>query len=148
MTKTSERHTGILNGYLEGESVFREWANNGFGDIVLERWRWGALTFIWQVPDRFVMPDGVVFGGYIASVADHLTSMTAMSVLQHDDERFRTSRLETNFFRPVTKDRIRVEGRVVNASQRLIHVEADYFNSEEKIAVRVNAVQVRRRRSS
>jgi acyl-coenzyme A thioesterase PaaI-like protein len=65
-------------------------------------------------------------------------------VLTESGERFRTSKLETNFFRPVIKPHARIEGRVVNSSQTLIHVEADFFNAEDKLAVRINATQVRR----
>ena len=98
----------------------------------------------WEIDDRFVMPDGVMFGGHIASVADHVAGLATMTVLNADNERFRTSRLETNYFRPLTMPLATIEGRVVNASKTLIHVEADMLNAQEKLAVRVNAVQVRR----
>ena len=37
-----------------------------------------------------------------------------------------------------------IEGRVTNASKSLIHVEADFITPDDKLAVRINAVQVRR----
>ncbi|MEM9617287.1 MAG: PaaI family thioesterase [Pseudomonadota bacterium] len=145
MTRTtSERHTDILNGYKAGGSRFNEWAEQKLGSFILTDWEWGAIAMRWDIDDRFVMPDGVMFGGHIASVADHVAGLTAMTVLTDNKERFRTSRLETNYFRPLMMPLATIEGRVTNASASLIHIEADIYNADEKLAVRVNAVQVRR----
>ncbi|PQA89146.1 PaaI family thioesterase [Hyphococcus luteus] len=145
MTRTtSARHTDILNGYKEGGSRFNDWAREKLGEFTLLDWSWGHIKMRWEIDDRFVMPDGVMFGGHIASVADHVAGLAAMTVLTADKERFRTSRLETNYFRPLTMPLAMIEGRVVNAAKTLIHVEADFKNAQEKLAVRVNAVQVRR----
>jgi len=145
MTRTtSERHTDILNGYKAGDSRFNHWAEEKLGALALTDWEWGAIQMRWDIDERFVMPDGVMFGGHIASVADHIAGLTTMTVLTQDKERFRTSRLETNYFRPLTMPLAMIEGRVTNAAKTLIHVEADFYNADEKLAVRVNAVQVRR----
>ena len=80
----------------------------------------------------------------MASVADHVAGLAAMTVLEAEDDRFRTSRLETNFFRPLTAPTIRIEGRALNVAKTLIHIEADFRNAEDKLAARVVAVQVRR----
>ncbi len=141
---TSERHTDILNGYKDGGSRFNHWAEEKLGSIVLLSWEWGEINMRWDIDDRFVMPDGVMFGGHIASVADHVAGLTAMTVLRDSKERFRTSRLETNYFRPVTMPLATIIGRVTNASKTLIHVEADFFNEQDKLAVRIHAAQVRR----
>ena len=141
---TSQRHTDILNGYKAGGSKFNIWAEEKLGTFTLTAWEWGEIKIRWDIDDRFVMPDGVMFGGHTASVADHIAGLTAMTVLTGEKERFRTSRLETNFFRPLMQPIASIEGRVTNASKSLIHVEADFYNDEDKLAVRVNAVQVRR----
>lgn len=141
---TSERHTDILNGYREGGSRFNEWARENLGDLVLTDWEWGRIAMRWDIGDRFVMPDGVMFGGHIASVADHVAGLVAMTVLEANEERFRTSKLEVNYFRPVMRPFVEIDAQVVNASKTLIHVEADFMTEEEKLAVRVSAVQVRR----
>ena len=142
--ETSERHTDIPNGYKAGGSRFNDWATEKLGDLFLTDWEWGEIKMRWEIDDRFVMPDGVMFGGHIASVADHVAGLTAMTVLRDVKERFRTSRLETNYFRPLMMPLATIEGRVTNESKSLIHVEADFYNADEKLAVRVNAVQVRR----
>ncbi len=145
MPATSERHTDILNGYKAGRSRFNEWANEKLGDIRLVSWEWGRIALHWEIDDRFVMPDGVMFGGHVASVADHVAGLTAMTVLDDSADRFRTSKLETSYFRPVTKPSVSIEGRVVNVSKTLIHVEADFWTPEKKRAARIAAVQVRRK---
>lgn len=142
--QTSERHTDILNGYKAGGSRFNDWAEENLGTLLLINWDWGAIEMRWEIDDRFVMPDGVMFGGHIASVADHVAGLATMTVLMDSKERFRTSRLETNYFRPLTQPHATIEGSVTNASKTLIHVEADIYNADDKLAVRVNASQVRR----
>ena len=141
---TSERHTDILNGYKAGASRFNDWARERLGEIVLTEWSWGLVKIRWEIDDRFVMPDGVMFGGHIASVADHVAGLATMTVLAANEERVRTSRLETQYFRPLMMPLATIEGRVVNAAKTLIHVEADFTDAQGKLAVRVNAIQVRR----
>ena len=142
--KTSERHTEILDGLKTGTSRFHEWVRDQLDDLRLTHWEWGAIEADWTITDRFIMPDGVMFGGHIAAVADHVAAIAAMTVLRDSKERFRTSRLETNFFRPLKAPSARILARVTNESKNLIHVEADVLNAHKKLAVRIHAVQVRR----
>ena len=142
--KTSDRHTGLLNAYRDGDSAFHNWAAENLGDFAMTDWSYGALSMEWRIDDRFIMPDGIMFGGHIACVGDHIAGLIAMTVLTDDSERFRTSKLETNYFRPLMKPSARIEARVTNASRSLIHVEADIFNADDKLAVRMNAIQMRR----
>jgi uncharacterized protein (TIGR00369 family) len=144
---TSARHTEILDGYRDGESRFYAWAKEHLADIRLVSWSEGRTSMLWTIGERFVMPDGVVFGGHVAAVADHVAGLLTMTVLDESDDRFRTSRLETHFFRPLMKPTARIEGRVVNASKTLVHVEADFLNAEDKLAARMTAVQARRKAS-
>lgn len=143
--KTSDRHTDILNGYKTGGSRFNVWAQEKLGDIRILEWAHGRVSLRWEIDDRFVMPDGVMFGGHVASVADHVAGLVTMSVLEDGADRFRTSRLETNFFRPVMKPFVTIEARLVNAAKTLIHVEAEILNPEGKRAVKIAATQVLRK---
>lgn len=145
MPKTSERHSGILDGYKHGDTRFNEWAGKNLGTFRLTHWDWGRLSMVWEIDDRFVLPDGVMFGGHVAAVADHVAGLAAMTVLETNEDRFRTSRLETNFFRPIMKPQASIEARIVNASKSLIHVEADFLGAEGKLAARINAVQMKRK---
>lgn len=141
---TSERHTSILNAYKAGGSRFNEWAEEKLGRLILTLWEPGRLSMRWEIDDRFVMPDGVMFGGHVAAVADHVAGLVTMTALEANEDRFRTARLETNFFRPVMKPLALIEGRVVNLSKTLIHVEADFRDPEGKLAARIAAAQVKR----
>lgn len=147
-TQVSARHTALLNDYKAREGYLYQWFKDRHADLELTDWAPGRLSMIWHVDDRFIFPDGFSFGGQIAFVGDHITSLVTMTALDNEDGRFRTSRLETNFFRPLAKCAARVEGRVVNVSKNLVHVEADIFNQEDKCAVRFTAVQMRRKASA
>lgn len=145
--KTSDRHSAILNGYRDGNTSFNQWADANLGTFALTEWGWGRIQLEWTIDDRFIMPDGIMFGGHIAAVADHVVGLAAMSVLEADGDRFRTSKLETSFFRPVTKPKIEITGRVINVSRSLIHVEGDLINPAGKICARIGAIQMRSRQA-
>lgn len=144
MPTTSPRHTDILDSYKRGDGRFNQWATEKLGLLRLSHWEWGRLSIAWEIDDRFVMPDGVMFGGHVAAVADHVAGLAAMTVLETSEDRFRTARLETSFFRPIIRPRSTIEARVINASKNLIHVEADFLNGEGKLAARIAAVQMKR----
>lgn len=146
MTETSARHAEILNGY-QAMGPWYGWAKEKLGDLKLVSWSYGRASMVWEIDDRMLMGDGVMFGGHVASVSDQVAALVTMSALTASDDRFRTSRLETNFFRPVMKPRLVIEARATNVSATLIHAEADYFNADGKLAARINAVQVRRKKS-
>lgn len=143
--KTSARHADILDSYKRGDSRFNAWSEEKLGTLRLAHWEYGKLSMVWDIDDRFVMPDGVMFGGHVAAVADHVAGLVTMTALEASEDRFRTSRLETNFFRPIMKPKAAIEARVVNASKTLIHAEADFFTADGKLAVRIAATQVKRR---
>ncbi len=141
---TSQRHAGILNGVMNGDSPYRIWADEQLALIAIDRWAWGEIDFSWDIDERHIMPDGVMFGGHVASVADYVTSLAAMTVLTEDNQRFRTSHLSVDYFRPVKRPAAMIKGRVTNVSRSLIHVEADVFNEDKKRLVRMSATEVRR----
>ncbi|MEL6362359.1 MAG: PaaI family thioesterase [Pseudomonadota bacterium] len=142
--KTSERHGEILNEYMSGNSVFHSWAEHNLGKFELTDWSFGQLSMRWDIDDRFIMPDGAMFGGHVSSVADHVMGLLSMSVLEGNEDRFVTSRLEVNFFRPVQKPLALIEARATNTSRTLIHGEADFLTPARKLSARVYATQVRR----
>ena len=141
---TSRRHATILDDYKQGKSIYQEWTRHNLGEITIRDWSWGKVTLDWKMDDRFIMPDGVMFGGFIACVGDHFAALGAMTVLSEEKERFRTSRLATDYFRPLKKPSARVEVNVPSHTRTLIHVDADIFNAHDKLAARIHAVQVRR----
>ncbi len=142
--KTSKRHTEVLNKYQAGEGGYYNWTQKMLGALEITSWDYGRVSMSWDIDDHFVMPDGIMFGGHVANVADQIASLAAMSALEESTTRFRTSRLETNYFRPVMRPSAIIEARATNVSKTLIHVEADILTPDEKLAVRVYAVQVLR----
>lgn len=141
MPATSPRHTELLDQMRAGEGGYADWARAKFGDVRLTEWRYGHVKLAWEIPEDWLMFDGVMFGGHVASMADHVLSLVSLSALHDPAERFRTSQLQVQFFRPLMKPNATLEGRLVNRSQRFIHVEADFLNAEGKLAARVSAVQ-------
>ncbi|MEL6366126.1 MAG: PaaI family thioesterase [Pseudomonadota bacterium] len=140
---TSERHTEILNAIRDGaEKDLKKGATHHLALQGLDGWAYGRAWVTWTIDDRFRNSDGSLFGGYLAAMADRIVSMATLAALEHSDERFRTTRLETSFWRPVFGTTLKAEGRVVNKSRRLIHVEADFLTQEGKIAARSTAVQI------
>ena len=140
---TSERHTEILNAIRDGvEKDIKEGVMHHLSLTGLDEWEYGRAAVAWEIDPRFRNYDGSLFGGYIAAMADRIFALATFTVLHHNDERFRTTQLQTQFWRPVFGDRLRAEGRVINRSARLIHLEADFHDEHDKVCARATAVQM------
>ena len=140
---TAERQVKLLNAYQAGEQWAVEWARSAIGRFDILSWSWGEVRLRWTPDEKQLLPDGIMFGGHIAAVADHAGFFGAATVLTEDDEWFRTTRLETNYFRPLTADETEIAVRVTNSAKSLIHVEADILTSDNKLAVRAYIIQQR-----
>ncbi len=142
--RTSDRHAEILDAIVGGaeETFEKKGAMHHLALTGLDGWEYGRCWVTWTIDDRFRNYDGSLFGGYLAAMADRIVSMATMSVLHENDERFRTTQLQTQFWRPIFGKTLKAEGRVANRSRRLIHVEADFFTEEGKIAARSTAVNM------
>jgi len=141
---TSPRHAEIIDSLVNRSGPYYDWEQKRFPGFRLLEWSYGLVRFEWAVGDDWLNPDDTMFGGHVASSADHVASVTAMSALTDEAERFRTSRLSVDMFRPVTRPRVEIEGRALNVSKQLIHIEADYRTPEGKLAARMTALQVLR----
>jgi acyl-coenzyme A thioesterase PaaI-like protein len=133
-----DRLTAIADGSLTLPSVTRRL---GLGR--LSNWGTGFVKKEWSVDPDFCTGDGTahqaLFGGYVAALADQVLTFTAMTVMD-DDHSFRTSSLQISFFRPICKGVLRIEGHVINSSRSLLHVEADFFLDDRKLAAKASAV--------
>lgn len=103
------------------------------------RWEPGRITRRWTVGTWAHNPDGTVFGGLIAALADQVTSFAAFTILG-DDEASRTASLQVDYFRPVIGPHVTVEARIVNRSRRLIHTETEIVRADGKVAAHARAV--------
>ncbi|WP_421936659.1 PaaI family thioesterase [Phenylobacterium sp.] len=93
---------------------------------VLDDWGPGWVRKTWS-PDQedLKLADGSVFGGYIAALADQVLAFAAMTVTPNE-ARYRTINLQVQFLKVARGHPLHIEGRVVDASSRLIAVEADF----------------------
>jgi uncharacterized protein (TIGR00369 family) len=106
----------------------------------IEGWESGRVWTTLDIPDEAVQPQGAVFGGYLASVADEVVGMATMTVLD-DGVGFSTSDLRMQYFRPTTHGKVAVEARVINHSRSAVHIEAEFKSDEDKLLAKAFAVQ-------
>jgi len=102
-------------------------------------WEPGRVNRRWTLGSWAHNPDGTVFGGLIAALADQVTSFAAFTVLG-DDEASRTASLQVDYFRPVVGSHVMAEARIVNRSRRLIHTETEITRADGKVAAHARAV--------
>lgn len=119
--------------------------NRRLGMGRMKSWRPGFVAKEWLVEPSFCTADGTpaqaLFGGYIGVLADQVMSWVVMSVLE-DDHYFRTSNLQLNFFRVIPAGLVKIEGRIVNRSSRIIHSAADFYREDGLLAANATAIQV------
>jgi uncharacterized protein (TIGR00369 family) len=106
-----------------------------------DAWEPGRVTATWPVDQRFFNERGVLFGGFLAALSDHILGMATMSVLEAG-EAFTTSDLRTSFFRPVTGGTLKLDARVVHRSRNMVHVEVQFVREDDKLVAKATATQV------
>jgi len=140
---TSDRHREILDALVAGvEAEIKPGATHHLAMTGLDEWRYGFAAVTWEIDERFRNYDGSLFGGYISALADRIISLATFTVLEEAGERFRTTDLRTQFWRPVFGKTLRAEARVANRSRRLIHVDAEFLTEDGKIAARAQGVNI------
>jgi uncharacterized protein (TIGR00369 family) len=111
----------------------------------LTRWSEGYVEKEWKVDPGFCTGDGAdqqaLFGGYLAALADQVLTFATMTVMD-DKHAFKTSELHVSFFRPITEGTVRIVGRVVNRSRTLVHVEAEFYRDDGKLAAKASATEL------
>jgi len=75
--------------------------------------------------------DGLLFGGYIAALADQLLGFAAMTVVP-EGSAFRTINLNVQFLRVGRAHPLLAEARVTAQTTSLITVEASFFREDDK----------------
>jgi uncharacterized protein (TIGR00369 family) len=96
---------------------------------------YGHVVYGWPNGGSRDIQENRVFAGWIATLADHIVSMTMASALE-DGERLTTTELTTRMFRPMQSDIIRIEGRLINRGRSTGFVEADFFQENGKLAAK------------
>jgi uncharacterized protein (TIGR00369 family) len=110
------------------------WAGrmDGFGE--------GFLNVHWDVDPLYSNPDGSIYGGWLAAMADNLLYLVATTVMKEGEEAS-TSDLQMVFMRPVKEGRIRIESRVVERSRSTILCDCLFYLPDGRLAVRATAQQ-------
>lgn len=111
----------------------------GEGLVGSLEWKPGRISRRWTLGPWACNPDGTVFGGLIAALADQSTSFAAFTILG-DDEASRTASLQVDYFRPVVGAYVTVDARIVNRSRRLVHTETEIVRADGKVAAHARAV--------
>lgn len=95
-------------------------------------------TATWR--PEYCTAGGLIHGGYLMGVADSVGALCAFLNLPRDST---TSTIEskTNFFRPVPSGSIRFVATPVNVGRRVIVVQTDACNEEEKLVSRTTQSQ-------
>ena len=140
---TSKRYADILNTYQTGESDNVKWAQAVVGRCEILDWKWGEAQIRWTPDQKNILPDGIIFGGHIAAVSDHVGFMGVATVMEDDNEGFRTTQLQSNYFRPVSPEPTMINVRVGNVSRSFVHVDVDIMTPDNKLAVRSLVIQNR-----
>jgi uncharacterized protein (TIGR00369 family) len=112
----------------------------------LDGWEQGRAWATWPVEGDFLTPVvSALFGGYIASLADHLLACAVFTVLA-EDESFATGELHVHFFRPVREGILRIEASVLTRGKHSAYCEAEITDASGRLVARAGATQMIRAR--
>lgn len=126
-------YTQHLDRLIEGKTALPPFVRNlGLGTLV--QWEPGYARKVWPVDPRFFTVSDV-FGGYLSALADQMLALSSVSLLE-DGQTVRTTSLVVDFFRPVSSGELIIEGRVIDRSKTLIHVEVTFANDEGELAAK------------
>ncbi|WP_374570607.1 PaaI family thioesterase [Phenylobacterium sp.] len=108
---------------------------------LLDDWGEGWTRKTWEPDPAVIGPDGTLFGGHLAALADQSAAFAAMTVMA-EDEVFRTTNLAVQYFRVSPALALRIEGRVVARTRRLVSVEVDFRRPDGQLVAKATAQQV------
>jgi uncharacterized protein (TIGR00369 family) len=100
----------------------------------------GFLNVHWDVDPLYANPDGSIYGGWIAAMADNLLYLASTTVMK-DGEEASTSDLQLIFMRPIKEGRIRIEARVAERSRSTILCDCMFYLPDGRLAARATAQQ-------
>lgn len=100
----------------------------------------GFLNVHWDVDPLYANPDGSIYGGWIAAMADNLLYLVSTTVFK-DAENASTSDLQLIFMRPIKQGRIRIESRVIERSRSAILCDCSFYLPDGRLAARATAQQ-------
>jgi uncharacterized protein (TIGR00369 family) len=108
---------------------------------LLDAWGAGWIRKTWRPEPDLETADGMLFGGYLAALADQALAFAAMTVAP-DDAGFRTLNLNVNFLRLTPAQPLIIEARVVAQTRRLITVRAEFRRGDGQLIAEATAQQL------
>lgn len=104
-------------------------------------WEPGRVWGEWDFDPEICNPDGALFGGYLAALAD-ATAGHAVATTLDDSEGFATADLHISYHRPVRGGRLRFEGVVVHRGRQVEHVEVRFTSQDGGLVATARATEV------
>jgi uncharacterized protein (TIGR00369 family) len=104
-------------------------------------WEPGRVWGEWDLDPELCNPDGALFGGYLAALAD-ATAGHAVATTLDDNEGFATADLHISYHRPVRGGRLRFEGVVVHRGRQVAHVEVRFTGQDGGPLATAHATEV------
>ncbi len=101
----------------------------GFRIVSIEN---GQAVAEFEASERHANPMGTLHGGALCDVADAAMGMAFSSTLQ-DGESFTTLELKINFLKPVWKEKLRANARVVKSGKTIGLVECDVLDEKDQL---------------
>jgi len=97
----------------------------------------GHIIQTWTVAPHFTLPDGIVQGGLLVTIADMSQTMAIFSTLEAF-ETWPTLDFHIRFVRPIrVGDAVRIESKVVNKSKNGAVIETTFASTDGKLLARV-----------
>jgi uncharacterized protein (TIGR00369 family) len=104
-------------------------------------WEPGRVWGEWDFDPEICNPDGALFGGYLAALAD-ATAGHAIATTLGGEEGFATADLRISYHRPVRGGRLRFEGVVVTRGRQIGHVEVRFTSQDGELVATAQATEV------
>jgi uncharacterized protein (TIGR00369 family) len=111
------------------------------GAARLQRLGAGAGLGEWDVDPALRNPDGTLFGGFLAALAD-ATAGHALATTLDGEEGFATADLHISYHRPVRDGRLRFEGVVLDRGRQVGHVEVRFTGQDGRRVATALATEV------
>ena len=89
----------------------------------------GAVEIEFKVKREFTIHAGVVQGGIVAAMLD-------MAMAMSSGDRISTASMQFEILRPVSGDKLTVNGRIAKRGRRIVFAEAEMHNSEGRLVAR------------
>ena len=129
----------MLDGTVRGS--FQHPALHRLGLPNFSGWESGRVWGEWDVDPEICNPDGALFGGYLAALAD-ATAGHAVATTLDDEEGFAIAVLYISYYRSVRGGRLRFEGVVVSRGRQIGHVEVRFTSEAGDVLATARATEV------